>query len=69
MVPVPGVADEDGRRPSREQGISKDANRRLRTAMVELAWLWLRWQPDSALFPMVAGQNARGRKCACAKGS
>ena len=33
----------------REQGIGKDGNRRLRAAMVELAWTWLRWQPDSAL--------------------
>lgn len=33
----------------REQGISKDGNRRLRAAMVELAWLWLRWQPGSKL--------------------
>ena len=33
----------------REQGIGKDGNRRVRAAMVELAWTWLRWQPDSAL--------------------
>ena len=33
----------------REQGIGKDGNRRLRAAMVELAWLWLRWQPNSSL--------------------
>jgi transposase len=33
----------------REQGISKAGNRRLRRLMVELAWCWLRWQPDSAL--------------------
>ena len=33
----------------REQGISKSGNPRLRTTMVELAWLWLRYQPDSAL--------------------
>jgi transposase len=33
----------------REQGIGKDGNRRVRAAMVELAWLWLRWQPDSTL--------------------
>ena len=33
----------------REQGIGKDGNRRLRAAMVELAWMWLRWQPDGAL--------------------
>jgi transposase len=34
---------------SREQGISKAGNRRLRTAMIELAWLWVRHQPDSQL--------------------
>jgi transposase len=32
-----------------EQGISKAGNRRMRRMMVELAWCWLRWQPDSAL--------------------
>jgi transposase len=31
----------------REQGIGKSGNRRLRTVMVELAWLWQRYQPDS----------------------
>jgi transposase len=34
---------------NREQGISKSGNPRLRTTMVELAWLWPRYQPDSAL--------------------
>ena len=33
---------------NREQGIGKAGNRRLRTVMVELAWLWQRYQPDSA---------------------
>lgn len=33
---------------SREQGIAKAGNRRLRTVMVELAWLWQRYQPGSA---------------------
>lgn len=32
-----------------EQGISKAGNRRVRRMMIELAWLWLRWQPNSAL--------------------
>jgi transposase len=32
----------------REQGIGKAGNRRLRTAMVELAWLWQRYQPGAA---------------------
>jgi transposase len=34
---------------SHELGITKSGNRRLRTAVVELAWLWLRYQPGSAL--------------------
>lgn len=33
----------------REQGISKAGNRRVRVLAVEIAWLWLRYQPDSAL--------------------
>nr|WP_281035203.1 IS110 family transposase [Mesorhizobium tamadayense] len=33
----------------REQGISKAGNRRLRKTMIELAWLWLRHQRQSAL--------------------
>ena len=32
-----------------EQGVSKAGNPRLRTTMVELAWLWLQNQPTSAL--------------------
>jgi transposase len=32
-----------------EQGVSKAGNPRLRTAMVELAWMWLQHQPTSAL--------------------
>lgn len=47
----------------REQGISKAGNRRLRHIMIELAWLWVRHQPDSALtrwFHARVG-NERGR--------
>jgi transposase len=32
-----------------EQGISKSGNPRLRTTTIELAWLWLRHQPGTAL--------------------
>jgi len=32
----------------REQGIGKGGNRRVRTVMVELAWLWTRYQPAAA---------------------
>jgi transposase len=34
---------------NREQGVSKAGNPRLRTMMIQLAWLWLRHQPQSAL--------------------
>jgi transposase len=33
----------------REQGVSKAGNPRLRTTLIQLAWLWLRHQPQSAL--------------------
>jgi transposase len=33
----------------REQGISKAGNRRARHALIELAWMWLQWQPASEL--------------------
>jgi transposase len=34
---------------SRDQGISKSGNAKARSVMVELAWLWLRYQPASPL--------------------
>jgi len=36
-------------RVNHEQGVSKAGNPRLRAVIVEMAWLWLRHQPDSAL--------------------
>jgi transposase len=33
----------------REQGVSKSGNPRLRTTLIQLAWLWVRHQPQSAL--------------------
>ena len=33
----------------REQGVSKAGNPRLRTTLIQVAWLWLRHQPNSAL--------------------
>jgi transposase len=45
LVPTPyGSGDSH-----REQGISKAGNRRVRWVLVELAWGWLRHQPNSAL--------------------
>ena len=59
LVPTPwrsGTID-------REQGISKAGNRRLRHVMIELAWLWVRHQPDSALSGWFRGRvgDERGR--------
>ena len=52
----------------REQGDSKAGNPRLRTTMVQLSWLWLRFQPDSALTrwfqERVTHSGGRGRKVA-----
>ncbi|MBW8859193.1 MAG: transposase, partial [Caulobacter sp.] len=31
------------------QGVSKSGNPRLRTTLIQIAWLWIRHQPDSAL--------------------
>jgi transposase len=33
----------------REQGVSKAGNPRLRVTLIQLSWLWLRHQPNSAL--------------------
>ena len=41
-----GVPSQSGA-SAKDQGISKAGNPRVRTLMVELAWIWLRWQPDS----------------------
>ncbi len=50
----------------REQGIGKAGNRRLRTVMVELAWLWQRYQPGAALITWfrerTGSTGRRGRK-------
>jgi transposase len=32
-----------------DQGISKQGNRRVRALLIEMAWSWLRYQPDSVL--------------------
>jgi transposase len=51
-----------------DQGISKQGNRRLRALLIELAWMWLRYQPGSELAQWFArrtsGGNKRGRRVA-----
>ena len=62
LAPTPWLSG----RIQREQGISKSGNPCLRTAMVELAWLWLRNQPDAALsrwfIERVRAEGGRKRK-------
>lgn len=52
----------------REQGVSKAGNPRLRTTLIQLSWLWLRNQPNSALTrwfeARVAKAGGRGRRSA-----
>jgi transposase len=45
FTPTPYQSGES----SREQGITKSGNRHVRWMTTELAWSWLRFQPDSAL--------------------
>lgn len=53
-----------------DQGISKAGNRRVRALLVEMAWMWLRWQPQSELAQWFAkrtsgaGPNKRGKRIA-----
>ena len=46
----------------REQGISKAGNKRVRRVMIELAWLWLTWQPDSDLSRWYRRRFAHGSR-------
>jgi transposase len=62
LVPTPYSSGDSEREP----GISKAGNRRVRWLMIELAWLWLRYQPDSALSRWYQGRfgggNSRQRR-------
>lgn len=62
LVPTPYDSGES----RREQGISKAGNRRVRHTIVELAWMWLRHQPESALsqwfVQRFGGPGKRGKR-------
>ena len=45
LTPMPYQSGDS----SHEQGISRAGNRRVRTMAIEIAWSWLRYQPDSEL--------------------
>ena len=46
----------------RDQGISKAGNRRIRRLLVEVSWLWLRYQPESGLAKWYQQRFANGGK-------
>ena len=58
LTPTPSQSGD----VSREQGISKAGNRRVRRVMIELAWFWLRWQPESHLSQWFNQRFAHGGK-------
>ena len=61
LTPTPHQSGEE----SREQGISKAGNRWVRAMAIEIAWCWLRYQPDSELthwFDRKFGHSKRTRK-------
>ena len=45
-----------------EQGVSKAGNARLRTTMIQVAWLWTRHQPQSPLTRWFKEKSQQGRK-------
>lgn len=53
-----------------DQGISKQGNRRVRSLLIEMAWMWLRYQPESKISIWFAQKtnsqmpNKRGRRVA-----
>jgi transposase len=56
LTPTPYQSGES----AREQGISKAGNRRIRTMAIEIAWAWLRYQPDSQLSRWYQGRFGKG---------
>lgn len=46
----------------REQGISKSGNYRIRALMVELSWIWLRYQPNSELSKWFNERFSQGKR-------
>ena len=61
LTPTPYQSGEE----SREQGISKAGNRWVRGMAIEIAWCWLRYQPESELtqwFDRKFGHSKRTRK-------
>ena len=57
---ITGAPDESGAR-RREKGLARTGNARVRRAMLQLAWRFLRFQPHSALVKWFHARTADGR--------
>jgi transposase len=58
LVPAPYQSGET----ARDQGITRAGNRHVRRLMVQLAWSWVRYQPESTLTRWYQGRFGRGSK-------
>jgi len=52
----------DSGESKREQGISRAGNARLQAISIQLAWNWVRWQPQSALTQWYQTHFGRGKR-------
>jgi transposase len=52
----------DSGESAREQGISRAGNARLQAVSIQLAWNWVRWQPQSALTQWYQTHFGRGQR-------
>lgn len=55
-------AKYDSGASSRDQGITRAGNKRLQSVMVQLAWGWVHWQPQSALTRWYQERFGRGKR-------
>jgi transposase len=58
LVPAPYQSGET----AHDQGITRAGNKHVRRLMVQLAWSWVRYQPDSALTQWYQGKFGRGSR-------
>jgi transposase len=58
FAPTPYASGES----EREQGISRAGNARLQAISIQLAWSWVRWQPDSPLTQWFHAHFAKGKR-------
>jgi transposase len=52
----------DSGESQREQGISRAGNARLQAVSIQLAWNWVRWQPQSALTHWYQANFGKGKR-------